>query len=111
MTPAWRCWLRSPAASDLWDAVADYVRACRGNPNKHVYGNTPRQEAVARIDNIIRPLVEERARLRAENARLAREIKDARAALGAAWLLHGATLAEGIALKTTQLERLANEGP
>lgn len=37
----------------LWDAIDAYVRACGGDPSKHVYGNTPRQEAVARVERVV----------------------------------------------------------
>lgn len=41
----------------LWDAVNEYATTCGGNPATHVYGNTPRQRAVAKIEDIIRRVV------------------------------------------------------
>ena len=37
----------------LWNAINDYVRACGGDPSKHVYGNTPRMDAVCRVENAV----------------------------------------------------------
>ncbi len=37
----------------LWEEINRYVLACGGDPSKHVYGNTPRMEAVSRIENVI----------------------------------------------------------
>lgn len=40
----------------LWDAINEYTVSCRGNPEKYVYGNTSRMNAVVKIENIIREL-------------------------------------------------------
>lgn len=37
----------------LWDAIDDYVRACGGDPSKHVYGNTTRQRAVVAVEAVV----------------------------------------------------------
>jgi hypothetical protein len=58
----WHDWLLGSSAKELWDGVHAYVRACHGDPAKHVYGNTSRQMAAARIDDVIRPLVEQLAK-------------------------------------------------
>lgn len=39
----------------LWDAINEYVETCGGNPSRHVYGNTPRQRAVAKVEAVFRP--------------------------------------------------------
>jgi len=38
----------------LWDAINRYVVACGGDPSKRVYGNTPRQTAVAEVNGVVR---------------------------------------------------------
>lgn len=38
----------------LWDAINHYVTECGGDPSKRVYGNTPRQKAVAEVEQIVR---------------------------------------------------------
>lgn len=38
----------------LWDAINAYAIACGGDPAKHVYGNTPRQKAVAEVERAVR---------------------------------------------------------
>lgn len=40
----------------LWAGVHDYVRACRGEPERYVYGNTPRQRAVVAVEDVLREL-------------------------------------------------------
>jgi len=37
---------------ELWDAINDYVRSCYGDPDSHVHGNTSRQDAVVRIEEL-----------------------------------------------------------
>lgn len=37
----------------LWDAIHRYVIACGGDPSKHVYGNTPRMQAVCDVENTV----------------------------------------------------------
>ncbi len=38
----------------LWDAINRYVVTCGGAPDKHVYGNTSRQNAVVEVCNVVR---------------------------------------------------------
>lgn len=38
----------------LWDAINAYAETCGGDPSKHVYGNTPRQKAVAEVERLVR---------------------------------------------------------
>ena len=38
---------------DLWHWINEYVRICGGDPDKNVYANVHRQEAVARIENLV----------------------------------------------------------
>jgi hypothetical protein len=40
----------------LWDAINRYVVACGGDPSGAVYGNVPRQKAVAAIESIVHDL-------------------------------------------------------
>lgn len=40
----------------LWDAINAYAAACGGDPSKHVYGNTPRQTAVAEVERLVRDI-------------------------------------------------------
>lgn len=40
----------------LWDAINRYVISCGGNPDKHVYGNTRRMEAVTAVENAVADL-------------------------------------------------------
>lgn len=54
----------------LWDAINRYVMACRGDPSKHVYGNTTRQKAVAEVCGVVRDATED-LRKRAEGAEAA----------------------------------------
>lgn len=42
----------------LWDAINAYTRACHGRPDKHVYGNGARQEAVVAVEGWVRKAVE-----------------------------------------------------
>lgn len=44
----------TPSRVRLWDEINRYVVACGGDPSKHVYGNTPRQVAVAQVEKIVR---------------------------------------------------------
>jgi len=37
----------------LWKAIHKYVRACGGDPNKLVYGNRDRMNAVVKIERIV----------------------------------------------------------
>lgn len=37
----------------LWEEINRYVAICGGDPSKSIYGNTPRMEAVCRIENVI----------------------------------------------------------
>ena len=37
----------------LWDAINAYVVACGGDPSRHVYGNTPRMDAVAEVERAV----------------------------------------------------------
>ena len=34
----------------LWEAINAYVVACGGDPSRHVYGNTPRMDAVSEVE-------------------------------------------------------------
>lgn len=45
----------------LWDAINRYVTACRGDPSKYVYGNTPRMKAVAEVEAVVQEAVAARA--------------------------------------------------
>jgi hypothetical protein len=40
----------------LWDEINQYVITCGGDPSKHVYGNLPRQKAVANISSVIKEI-------------------------------------------------------
>jgi hypothetical protein len=40
----------------LWDEINRYAVSCGGNPSQYVYGNKPRQAAVAMIEGIIREI-------------------------------------------------------
>ena len=40
----------------LWDAINAYVVSCGGDPDRHVYGNTRRQTAVAQVEQIVREI-------------------------------------------------------
>jgi hypothetical protein len=40
---------RQDAQRLLWDAINKYVKSCGGDPSKHIYGNTPRMDAVVMI--------------------------------------------------------------
>lgn len=37
----------------LWDAINAYVVACGGDPSRHVYGNTPRMDAVSEVERAV----------------------------------------------------------
>jgi len=37
----------------LWEAIQKYVRACGGDPEKHVYGNTGRMDSVTEIEQLV----------------------------------------------------------
>lgn len=37
----------------LWDAINRYVITCGGDPSKHVYGNTPRMNAVVEVERVV----------------------------------------------------------
>jgi hypothetical protein len=37
----------------LWDAINAYVVACGGDPSRHVYGNTPRMNAVSEVERTV----------------------------------------------------------
>jgi len=39
--------------SAMWDAINRYAISVGGDPSKHVYGNTPRQQAVADVSAIV----------------------------------------------------------
>ena len=36
----------------LWAAINEYAESCHGEPGKHVYGNTRRQDAVVKVEAI-----------------------------------------------------------
>lgn len=38
---------------ELWNAINAYVRACGGDPAKHVYGNAARMDAVVRVEKAV----------------------------------------------------------
>ncbi|MDP3767539.1 MAG: hypothetical protein Q8S13_05955, partial [Dehalococcoidia bacterium] len=54
----------------LWDAINRYVQACGGDPSSHVYGNTPRQHAVAEVEASVT-----RARAESRSAALAEAVR------------------------------------
>lgn len=37
----------------LWDEINRYVVTCGGDPSKHVYGNTPRMDAVCAVEKAV----------------------------------------------------------
>lgn len=45
----------------LWNAIGDYAKACGGDPAKYVYGNTPRQNAVAAVERALEAIIDSRA--------------------------------------------------
>lgn len=45
----------------LWDAINRYAQTCGGDPSKHVYGNTPRMDAVADVERVVRDVESEAA--------------------------------------------------
>lgn len=55
----------------LWDAINEYTKACRGNPSRHVYGNTIRELSVSAVERAVD----------AEVSTLTRERDEARQAL------------------------------
>lgn len=60
---------RAALVGPLWNAINVYVVACNGDPAKHVYGNTPRQRAVADVEQAVREFVSVLAALRSETPR------------------------------------------
>jgi hypothetical protein len=42
----------------LWDAINAYAITCGGDPSRFVYGNTPRQKAVAEIETLVRAVAQ-----------------------------------------------------
>lgn len=43
--------------TDLWDAVNAYAATVRGEPDKHVYGNVTRMQAVVVVEGVVRKAV------------------------------------------------------
>jgi hypothetical protein len=41
----------------LWDAINEYTVACRGQPDRFVYGNTTRMNAVSKVEQICRRML------------------------------------------------------
>jgi hypothetical protein len=41
----------------LWEAINAYVSACGGDPDKHIHGNTARQQAVVAVERAVGQLV------------------------------------------------------
>jgi hypothetical protein len=37
----------------LWTAIDRYTVSCGGEPDKHIYGNTPRMSAVAEVEAVV----------------------------------------------------------
>ena len=38
---------------DVWEAIHKYVKACGGDPARNIYGNTPRANAVIKVEAAI----------------------------------------------------------
>lgn len=61
----------------LWDAINEYAAACGADTSKRVYGNTRRQSAVAKVDNIVRGVAASDSTRLARLEKLLREIVEA----------------------------------
>ena len=72
---------------ELWDAINDYVKACGGDPGKHVYGNLTRMDAVAAVERAVVARFTEIMALRDEVNRLRHVFRDL--SERATVLLHG----------------------
>jgi hypothetical protein len=57
----------------LWETIHAYVVACGGDPSEHVYGNTARMDAVARVESLVSKCTIDGDALRAEVLRLTEE--------------------------------------
>lgn len=42
---------------DLWNEVNKYAATCGGEPDKHVYGNLPRMQAVVAVEEVVRKAI------------------------------------------------------
>ncbi len=47
-----------PMKVALWDAVNRYVISCKGDPGKHVQGNTSRMKAVTEVESALCAVVD-----------------------------------------------------
>lgn len=53
----------------LWDAINKYTVACRGKPDKYVYGNTTRMDAVSEVERICQQMPTTRSQTSFEETR------------------------------------------
>lgn len=71
-------WAVSDLCRQMWESIDAYATSCRGEPSKHVYGNTPRMKAVAEIqrcvaEHVQRERADERAKIVADGKRAIEE--------------------------------------